>query len=134
MLMVPEVCPAAMVSVSPLAAVMSVAAALSPDPIEVLYCTVTSAPAAYSRVTAKSTLDPSAPVPSVTLISGLPSLSRMVAVADVVVPSAAFDDGLDRVTVKVSSSSASESSVVAMLIVPDVSPAAMVSVCAEAAV
>ena len=58
----------------------------------------------------------------------------MVPVAVLRAPSAAFDEGLARVTVNVSSSSSSVSSVVAMVSVALVSPVPRVSVRLAAAV
>ena len=134
MLMVSEVSPAAMVRVAALAAVKSSDEAVSPASIEVLYCTVRSDAVAWFRLTVNARLVPSAPEAPAMLTCGLPSLSRMVPVADVTVPRLALDEGLDRVTVKVSSSSAVVSSAVATVKVARVSPAGMVSVCALAAV
>ena len=134
MLTVVSVCPAVIVAVLPLAAVKSLADAVSPEPIDVLYSTVTSASVAALMLTAKLTSEPSTAVPPVTPTTGLPSSSRIVPVAEVSVPRSALDDGLDSVTVKVSSFSSALSPVVSMLIAATVSPAGIVSVPDDTAV
>ena len=97
-------------------------------PPEVAYATVTWSLLAGDRDTVNVTADPSVALAFATLStgSGVSSLSSIVPVA-VESPSVAFV-GLDSVSVKVSSSSSSESSVVATLTVFDVSFAANVSV------
>ena len=81
-----------------------------------------------------ATFEPSTALASATLMFGLPSLSRIVPVAVVVVPSSALDEGPDSVTVKVSSSSMLPSSMVEMLMSALTCPAGMVSICADVGV
>ena len=100
-----------------------------------MYCTVTAPDDAGLRVTVNSTSSPSAAVAADSMVSvGVPSSSSIVPVAVFAAPSSAFDDGLDSVTVKVSSSSAVVSGVVAIVSVALVEPAPRVSVRLTAAV
>ena len=84
----------------------------------------------------RSIESPCAPVSAsaLSVASAERSSSVMVPVAVFGVPSSAFVDGLDSVTVKVSSSSSSVSSVVAIVNVPCVDPEPRVSVRLAAAV
>ena len=134
MLIVLSVCPATIVTVSPLSAVKSLTDAVSSVPIDVLYCTVTSASVANLRLTVKLRFEPSVADAPIALTAGLPSPSRIVPVADLSVPRSALDEGLDNVTVKVSSASSTPSSVVSMLNSATESPAGMVSVPDDTAV
>ena len=61
------------------------------------------------------------------IAAALSSSSSMVPVAAFAAPSAAFDDGLESVTVKVSSSSFTRSLPVAMEMVAEVDPALIVN-------
>ena len=94
-----------------------------------MYRTVTALELAWLNVTVNSTASPSSAVAAGSMVSvGLPSSSSIVPVAVFGVPSSAFVDGLDSVTVNVSSSSCVVSPAVAIETVPVVLPAVTVSV------
>ena len=122
-------CPASKVSVVADTAVKSVpAVAVSPVSADAAQSTVTVLPLAADSATVKARGSPSVAETSPTLTVGGSSSSLIVPLAVTCVPSCAFDDGLDSVTVKVSFSSSMVSCAELIAHDPDVEPIWIVAV------